>query len=501
MIFRGLLETSLGGFVSLRGYAPLGDLALISHPDMNYQRDLIKVHRESVIRFLRNKKDLFFPEIILSCVLTYDFAKPRAVSGMAPLSNILAGKAFRSNVDGISVSVRKLAFKGREDVRAATALQIAALTIPGNIETHAPLFRIDGNHRLSAVDTHEEFANILTPYCIILFQATDEDQRNSKIIFHNINSKSIPLTSEENLKIVLDDENLFPDAVLKEPTNFGWPFLLARKARATLDLRALPALQHLLADPRSVLVELFELLLKTGAITPAEKNISAVSDCLKKIQAVYAADEELQKNDCIGLFQAFVYFCLTDSKERRLRAFQQWVDGNHIAALKDIDAHALIEIFERVHTARKRTIFVSMEFGNHTQAIFETIKKSVDHINQECRPKIKIEPLRIDKLNKGHSYRITDEILAAIEDSGFLIADLTHGNKNVYHEIGYLMGLNRGQRRRQENFVLIVRNKSKAQIDRDVGFNLKDISQIRFNETIDLEAALTKTIKKYYGLP
>jgi hypothetical protein len=82
-----------------------------------------------------------------------------------------------------------------------------------------------------------------------------------------------------------------------------------------------------------------------------------------------------------------------------------------------------------------------------------------------------------------------------------LIADLTHGNKNVYHEVGYLMGLNRGKNLKQENFVLIVRNQNKEQMEKDVGFNLKAVSQIRFKETIDLEASLTETIKQYYGLP
>jgi len=325
-------------------------------------------------------------------------------------------------------------------------------------------------------------------------------KRNSKTIFHNINSKSIPLTSEENLKIILDDDSLFPDETLKEPTNFGWPFLLARRTRKTVEPLAVPALTHVLVQPRTVLVELFTLLLLRKIIESSEKAVPRVLKCLGDVHSIYAADDELKANTCVGLFIAFVFFCLTDAADRRLNPFKNWVKGNHLTALKMIDAPALIEIFERVHTARKRTVFISMEFGGHTQAIFDTIKKAVDQINKDCRPKIKIEPLRIDKHNKGHSYKITDEILSAIEDSGLLIADLTHGNKNVYHEVGYLMGLNQGRRLMQDNFVLIVRDQNKKQIEKDVGFNLKNVSQIRFKETIDLEAELTATIKKYYGL-
>jgi hypothetical protein len=366
--------------------------------------------------------------------------------------------------------------------------------------TPPPLFRIDGNHRLSAADTEQEFRDIVAPYCVILFGDGQADKRNSKTIFHNINSKSIPLTSEENLRIILDDEALFPDEALKDPANFGYPFLLARKAKASVELAAVPALKLVLKDSRAVLVDLFRLLVEKKAIKTSEKDLPDVQGCLRKVHDLYAADKDLKANFCVGLFHAFVYFCLTDARDGRLKPFQLWVKGNHLAAMKATDAHALIDIFERVHTARRRTIFISMQFGSGTEATFKTIKKTVDQINKECRPKIKIEPLRIDRLNKGHSFTITDEILSAIEDSGLLIADLTHGNKNVYHEVGYLMGLNRGRHLKQENFVLLVRDKGNGNVEKDVGFNLKGVSQIRFKEMNDLEEELSSVIRTYYGL-
>jgi len=38
---------------------------------------------------------------------------------------------------------------------------------------------------------------------------------------------------------------------------------------------------------------------------------------------------------------------------------------------------------------------------------------------------------------------------------------------------------------------------SKKQIEKDVGFNLQGVSQIRFKETIELEKKLTKTIRTF----
>jgi hypothetical protein len=502
MILRGQLDQSLGGFVCIRGYATMGELARISHADMTYQRDLMREHSETVIRFLRNKKDLFFPEVILSCVLRYDFDRKGAESGLDPIARVLAGKKFKSNVDGISVSVKDISYQGREDARSASKLKIGSLAIPKNLESvkPSPLFRIDGNHRLSAADGGTEFKGIMAPFCVILFGTGADDTRSSKTIFHNINSKSIPLTFEENYRIVLDDVALFPDHTLRDSPSFGWPFLLARKANPSIEPDAVPALKGVLKHPRTALVDLFKLLIEKKAIPKSAAKLPDVQDCFKKVEAIYAADADLRSKYCPGLFHALVYFCLTDPERKMLKPFKQWVVGNRLAALKETDAHALIEIFESIHTAKARTVFVSMQFGDDTDDTYDTIKRAVDAVNAEARPKIKIEPLRIDKVNKGHSYTITDAILTAIEESGLLIADLTHANPNVYHEVGYMMGLNRGKGLKQENFILVAKEEPGNNLDKKVGFNLRGVSQIRFKRLSDLESKLSKHIRKYYEL-
>lgn len=502
MILRGLMDKSLGGFVCIRGYAPMGDLSRVSHADLDYQRELIRTHRDTVIRFLRNRQNLFFPEVILSCLLSYDFDKPRAVSGLEPLADVLRGKGFKSNTDGITVAIKRMPFKGKADTRALDALQVATLTVPDGLlkMKPLPLFRIDGNHRLSAADQEGEFRDIVAPFCVILFGSGDEDKRNSKTIFHNINSKTIPLTSEENLRIILDDATLFPDDALREPTSFGWPYLLARRAKPSIEPKVVPALAGVLKHPRSALVELFKLLIEKKAITKSAAKLPDVLACFKQVDAIYAADDDLRAKHGPGLFQAFVYFCLTDTKAKLLRPFKQWVRGNHLAALTQTDAYALIEIFESIHTAKARTIFVSMQFGDDTDDTYDAITRTVKAVNADARPKIKVKQLRIDKVNRGHSFTITEEILTAIENSGLLIADLTHANPNVYHEVGYVMGLNRGKGLKQENFILIAKEAAGSSLDKTIAFNLQGVSQIRFRRLADLETRLATQIRLYYGL-
>lgn len=141
-----------------------------------------------------------------------------------------------------------------------------------------------------------------------------------------------------------------------------------------------------------------------------------------------------------------------------------------------------------------------MQFCPETRETYLTIEKTVQQINDKHKLAIKLRPVRIDDFNKGHSYTITGQILELIEGSGLLIADLTYGNKNVYHEIGFMMGLNRGKGLPHENFILIADKRRGKDLKKDIGFNLAEWQQLRFDGERHLEVKLTKLIEKHYGL-
>lgn len=110
-----------------------------------------------------------------------------------------------------------------------------------------------------------------------------------------------------------------------------------------------------------------------------------------------------------------------------------------------------------------------------------------------------LRPIRIDRVSKGHSYTIDSEILSVIDGSGLLIADLTQGNKNVYHEVGFMMGLNKGRGGEQNNFILIA-DQSKLSGDKDIGFNLRAWQQLRFPDTLELVKMLIDALEQFYRL-
>ena len=107
-------------------------------------------------------------------------------------------------------------------------------------------------------------------------------------------------------------------------------------------------------------------------------------------------------------------------------------------------------------------------------------------------------PIRIDRENKGHSYTIADEILKIMDGCGLLIADLTQSNKNVYHEIGFLMGLNQGRGDLHDNFILIA--DATHVKDNTIGFNLRAWQQIRYDDTLDLTRKLVDSLEQHFDL-
>lgn len=503
----------------------MGDLARCSKYDKEYQRSLITTHREEIEHFLDDKKYLFFPEVILSASLQFDFKKYKGTKSVAPVTDIFSGKGFKSNVNGVTVKVTK-AKTPKELSAGSGASEIAHIDLPEEeLAKGLRLFRIDGNHRLSAAEDIDRFKSLPTPFCIVLHDDVTQATRFEKVVFHNINAKQVPLTSEENLRLILQegDQALFTDQELLENRSFGTAYYLARKLVAALNPDYLPGLKKALDNPRSLALSLTQFLsahdadLRQEKSQELDKQVVRLREAIKAVNAVYEKRTKLAENGCHGVLVAFTYFAIHNGG-RQLPAFERWVVTNridhlaptsttqgigyhyHLGRTQAVDPASLVNVFESIITARHREIFISMQFCEETKETYETIKKTVRQINDKHKLTIKLREIRIDHFNPGHSYTIDDEILKIIEGSGLLIADLTFGNRNVYHEIGYLMGLNRGKGLGQENFILIAdKGRRGTDIEKDIGFNLKVWQQLRFESTRQLEENLTKSLEEYFG--
>ena len=535
MILSGILHTSLGGFTVIRGVAPLGELARCSRFDGAYQRNLIETHKEEIERFLADGQYLFFPEVVLSASLRFDFNAYKGKQPVAPIDDIIrTGKGFKSNVDGVSVKVvtTKLP-KGLETVGAPNAPQLAYLELPDDqLDNGLKLFRIDGNHRLSAakdLKPGEATYALPTPFCIVLHDDATQAQRFEKVVFHNINAKQIPLTSEENLRLILQagDGALFSDEDLFGKPSFGPAYYLARKLLPQFNAEFLGGLAKHFENRHTLALALTQFLfakddeLKHAADAAGlDAQVPRLREALKMVNAIYEEPHRihLRESACHGVLVAFAYFALKNLG-KQLPAFARWITSNridrlapattarglgyhyHLGRTQAVDGASLVEVFESVLSARRREVFVSMEFGAHTDAVYKAIETAIALVNSDHalqQADLALKPIRIDRENKGHSYTIADEILQIIDGCGLLIADLTQSNKNVYHEVGFLMGLNQGRGELHENFVLIAdANQVK---DNTIGFNLRAWQQVRFNDTLDLTQKLVDSLEQHFEL-
>lgn len=208
----GIFSESLGGTCTIRGYAKYNEIVELSYPHPGYQRPAEDEHVAEISSFITSGSNSFSPEVVLAYTAKYNYYAQGASSEVDALADIRSGKGFTSNVDGIAFKKEKAAGNGF----------LYTLSIPDKkydrIEDK-PFRRVDGNHRLLAIEKliaeGQMRSNYLIPFCIIVFP-DNVSMKDEKIIFHNINSKAVPIRSERLLEgIIVDSKDELMEEVRK----------------------------------------------------------------------------------------------------------------------------------------------------------------------------------------------------------------------------------------------------------------------------------------------
>ena len=494
---KGVLDFSLGNFLCLRGFAPMGLLYDLSEPDPSIQRNLLSEHRDEMVAFLSEGEFLFFPEVILGTTLCRDAETNESVNKL--YESVRNGQRFsKLRFDELQISSTVSTASG-EDRRSVTWFNAATIFL--NKFRKYKFSRIDGNHRLSATPEDPKFRKHNTPFCLIFFRNTEETKRFSRALFHNINYKQVPLTMEQNLKLILDDpEKLFLDEKLKTHESFGWPYYHARKLHNALDFDVFANLKPFIEkEPRTFLVNQFTFLIQHGVLGDNENALSRFKTALVKVNGLFDAHPALKESKNRGLLAALVYYEL--DKKSPVTSFVRWILENHLHLIKESSSADLIAIFNKVLTRRKRTIFVSMPFGkdkpNDHYAIIERVAKEVSEADPVLNPPLKVQ--RVDWFHDGTSYEINDKIIEMMSDCGLLIGNLTHCNPNVYHEVGFIMGKAKAEGKDVANMLLFLDESVADDKDKFVGFNLRGIKQLRFTQAeVQFAPALKENLERFF---
>ena len=441
MVLRGVLERAFGNILCLRGYARLGDLANISKADENYQREIVDEHKEEVVSFLNGGQYTFFPELILGVSLANLGLSTEEIDSLYRVTD--TGEAFKySRIYGISISTFVKKYGNTEFSRHITA----SIYNLDRISSQRPFSRIDGNHRLEAVESAEErVKSYNAPFCLALFRNDDECRKFGAVFFHNINYRARPIPEEQNLRVIFDTKDdtgndVFDDEVLKTEKSFGRAYYEARRFLRTTDLSVVCNVARM-AEPfvRTLFLRVFELLDEKGY---GENLLDLVKKALPR------AEHALSGFDCegfdMGVAVALIYFAVNESG-RHIETFVNWIAKNELQFLKnrDVDPYWLISVFEKTHRRGPYEVFVAMPYVsnphvNDYNKLFKEIldelsdpKKNGDGIEYKLTPIMRF---------RGEAQRIDRRLIEKIKACDIFIADITGNNENVIFEVGLAEG-------------------------------------------------------------
>lgn len=416
----GILEFSMGNFLCLRGYADYKTLSNISEPNKDVQRELMENHKGEMAAFLNSGEYRFFPEIVLSVSLLTD-NNHTEVSEF--LNAVMGKKEWNKKLGEINISIF--------NHDAGDKNRVAHITFD---ETKIKLNRIDGNHRLSAAN--EVVGDFKVPFCLILCQNPDDENRYSRAIFHNINAKQIPLDLEENLKVILGSSEVFSDDKLKTDPSFGWKYYLARKTIYTIDFSYFPSINsYISASKHSFFVDLYGFLIKNKSVEENDSAIATVKSQLVEVEQALVESEITATTTNIAVIGALAYYKLTN--ESKYRGFLSWIKKNNIGNVEKLHIDDVINLYDEIYEHVPKKVFLARWYPAETDPAYA---KSVHRINaiKKVAEELKLELTDLGTRDTG-TFDIRKVMYQDIRDCDIFVADLTGARHNVMIEVGYAL--------------------------------------------------------------
>ncbi len=428
MILKGIIEDTFGGRLIFRGYASLRDLSRISKSE-TYQREVDTDRIERIVDFLKNGTFRFFPELIFGL----QFNDLEAITSLRDMES--SNKTFS---DGIKLKKGKFSFQVNFD--KSSRAKIISLEFLDSDNKY--LSRIDGNHRLSAVDEvfaigiantnsvslQQTIGNIIVPFSILLQQKSEESTKYETAFFYLINSQSKPLTTEQNLMAILSKSS-FDNT---EKVN-----LIGENAISIVNLAieiengGYQEIKKIIKD------EIFTFCISLLKLPLVDLSLEKVTSVLRFIDFQYSENTKLKNNPNQNILLALLLFKI--NFESNFPKFIDWIVGNHLFDVKEVSVKSIVDIYNRTHEKGPYTVFVATPYVSHKRIV--DYNKLFNEVLEEIQQKEKVNLKLIPIMRfRGASQRIDQRLIQKIKDCDIFIADLTECNDNVIFEVGLAEG-------------------------------------------------------------
>lgn len=430
MKLTGIIENVFRGITIFRGYSTLKNLARLSKVE-NYQREQNSERINDIQNYMSSSPFVFFPELILGWQIGD--------------GNVI--RELKENEDAINITIQDNIKLKKNKFKLNSAIEYddiktKELTIEIPDELGLPIFsRIDGNHRLSVIDSllskreQSMLYDIIVPYCIIIQTKNQESEKYESAYFYLINSKSKPLTTDENLKAIIGT-NLFSEIEKESILSLSSDQIkLLDKIVTYINTTSVDFIRDIFNNE----IYSFVYILITKVIG---NNIVAIQDCfisiknaIKYIDSIYVKKEinNPQKEIIIAMI-AKKY-----TNEEQFPKFLEWINKNEIATIKHLSFSSLIDVFDNLHKQRSYKVFVAMPYISFKRV--NEYNKLFSEILSDVSKKIgfSLELIPIMRF-RGESQRIDIRLIEKIKECDIFIGDLTTCNNNVIFEVGLAEG-------------------------------------------------------------
>lgn len=433
MILRGIIDHVFGHQLCFRGFTKIGDLAKISDSNNKYQRDYDEDRIKKLVKYYKESNYRFFSELTL-CM---------NISDTDTVGKIINGIKYTFD-NGINYTPSNPDFKkyNTSDKLIDPALRIGAFEIPDSLSDKI-LSRIDGNHRLSAIDfvqnlkdeekkDYEELLSYIVPFNILIQYKSPEAEKNETAYFHLINSKAVQLTSEENLKSLFK-KDLFSDDEVNQ--------LIDSNASVARDLyfrfegyNYLGLSRLINSSFKSFFLEVIQLDGITHDLDKLQSSIQLIDNLVLDFKD---RSSLIYKNIVLALV-----FARNQFENKKFNKFKHWVFNNHLNDIDEVKPITLIKIFDSIHEKRTYNVFVAMPYWSHAEVseynnLFKEVCKDVS-----TKLNTTVELIPIMRFS-GKSQRIDSRLIKCIKECDVFIADITGTNMNVIFEVGLAEGLSK----------------------------------------------------------